>query len=88
MQIVSQQPVDGGRIVRLAFWAAPHGGQRTIFGWSPSPDAGLPFSNLANDYPQRIRYWREGRDLLAEIAMGNGSKGRCWRYGSELPLVA
>jgi Domain of unknown function (DUF6265) len=32
------------------------------------------FENAAHDFPQRIRYWREGRELRAEISLIDGSK--------------
>lgn len=32
------------------------------------------FENAAHDYPQRIEYWREGRQLKAEISLLDGSK--------------
>jgi hypothetical protein len=50
------------------------------FGWSPSNEAGVTFFNVAHDYPQRIRYWREGDVLNAEIALKDGSKPMRWVY--------
>lgn len=38
------------------------------------------FENRDHDYPQRIRYWRSGPDLMAETALADGSKARRWRY--------
>jgi hypothetical protein len=32
------------------------------------------FENGAHDYPQRIRYWREGKQLKARISMIDGSR--------------
>jgi hypothetical protein len=69
-----------GSVVRLAYFAAPGGGPWTIFAWSRHEGPGLTFYNAANDYPQRIRYWREGKELIAEIALEDGSKARRWRY--------
>jgi hypothetical protein len=80
MQIVLDQGSDDGPVVRMAFWAAPNGGSRTLFGWQPDEEPGLTFFNLANDYPQRIRYWREGDALMAEISMADGSKRVRWTY--------
>ncbi len=40
----------------------------------------LPFVNTQHDYPQRIRYWREGDDLFAEIALADRSKAMQWHY--------
>jgi len=38
------------------------------------------FENRDHDYPQRIRYWREGEVLMAEISLADGSKPMRWRY--------
>jgi hypothetical protein len=65
---------------KLVFWAAPSGQGRTRFTWAPSSEPGVTFVNSANDYPQRIRYWRQGSDLLAEISMSDGSKAHRWRF--------
>ena len=32
------------------------------------------FEDAAHDYPQRVRYWREGEALMAEISLLDGSK--------------
>jgi hypothetical protein len=81
MQIVLRDKTASDHaIVRMAFWAEPNGTGRTAFGWSPRPMPGVTFYNAANDYPQRIRYWREGDALIAEIAMEDGSKPMRWTY--------
>jgi len=79
MQIVLDQPNEAGATIRMAFWAAG-GTNRTLFAWSPGEAPGVSFHNSAHDYPQRIRYWREGADLMAEIAMEDGSRAMRWRY--------
>jgi hypothetical protein len=38
------------------------------------------FANPAHDYPQRIRYWREGPLLKAEISLADGSRPANWEY--------
>ena len=40
----------------------------------------VTFANAAHDYPQRIRYWREGEELLGEISLADGSRAMRWRY--------
>ena len=78
MQIVLNDPATNARMV---FYGAPNGKSRTPFGWQPgSPGPGLTFFNVANDYPQRIRYWRDGRLLKAEIAMEDGSRPIAFTY--------
>lgn len=79
MQIFFEE-TDDPAAVRLAFWASPGGANRTMFAWVPSDEPGVTFFNMQNEYPQRIRYWREGRELLAEISLADGSKPRRWRY--------
>ena len=34
---------------------------------------GVTFVNADNDYPKRVRYWREGGELRAEISQLDGS---------------
>jgi hypothetical protein len=80
MQIVLDKDVSDDRSVRMAFWGAPRGVNRTLFAWIPSKEPGVTFSNAGHDYPQRIRYWRDGPDLLAEISLLDGSKPVRWRY--------
>lgn len=41
---------------------------------------GLSFVNLDNGYPQRILYWRDGEELLAEIAFIDGRERVRWRF--------
>ena len=64
----------------LAFWAAPNGANRTMFLIEPGAQPGLTFVNPKNEYPQRIRYWREGEELHAEISLLDGSKKVSWRF--------
>ena len=40
----------------------------------------IEFTNPAHDYPQRIRYWREGDKLIAEIALIDGKRAVSWTY--------
>ncbi|MCX8475079.1 MAG: DUF6265 family protein [Sphingomonas sp.] len=80
MQIVLNQENGDGPVVRMAFLAAPRGGDRTMFAWSPGDLPGVAFFNAAHDYPQRIRYWREGERLMAETSLADGSKPRRWTY--------
>ena len=73
------------RIVRaadgtLALHAAPEGGKETIFPVLEQGVRDISFANPDHDYPQRIRYWREGRLLMAETAMMDGSNAQNWTY--------
>ena len=65
---------------RLAYFASPGGKGWTMFAGEAGHGPGLAFVNKANEYPQRIRYWRDGAELHAEIAMADGTKARRWRF--------
>ncbi|HSX54799.1 MAG TPA: DUF6265 family protein [Sphingomonas sp.] len=67
-------------IIKLAFIGAPGGKDPVVFAWSPSPEPGVTFFNAAHDYPQRVRYWRQGQELHAEISLADGSKAGRWVY--------
>ena len=69
--------------IGMTFFASPGGTNRTAFKWTPSEEKGVTFTNAAHDYPQQIRYWREGRDLLAEVSLIDGSKVQRWRYAPK-----
>jgi hypothetical protein len=43
----------------------------------------MTFENGAHDYPQRIRYWRDGALLRAEISKLDGSRPESWAYTQE-----
>lgn len=58
----------------LAFRASPGGEGWTSFAASDDPGEGVTFLNPQNDYPQRVRYWREGGELKAEISLLDGSE--------------
>ena len=82
MQII-REDTDDPAVVKLGFWASPGGASRTLFAAIPAEPPGVTFVNLANDYPQHIRYWREGADLMAEISLEDGSKPQRWRYSRK-----
>ena len=45
----------------------------------------IEFANPAHDYPQRIRYWRQGKLLMAEISKLDGSEAVRWNYRPVVP---
>ncbi|WP_052507692.1 DUF6265 family protein [Sphingomonas hengshuiensis] len=64
----------------LVFHAEPRGQAPTDFrAIMVSADA-ITFENRAHDYPQRVRYWREGAALMAEISLADGSKPMRWTF--------
>jgi hypothetical protein len=73
------------RIVRkpdgsLAYVPMPGGGAPVEFAMVRQDGQSIEFANPAHDYPQRIRYWREGDRLHAEIALIDGSRAIGWSY--------
>lgn len=45
----------------------------------------IEFANPAHDYPQRIRYWRQGKLLMAETSKLDGSAAVRWNYRPVVP---
>jgi hypothetical protein len=74
MQIIAA--TDG----KLVYWASPDGGTRVSFTEASRGPTEIVFANAAHDYPQRIRYWREGEMLNAEISLIDGSRAMRWQY--------
>jgi len=67
------------RIVReadgkLAFWAIAGDQKPVRFVATQKTAEEIVFENPGHDYPQRIRYWREGKELKAQISLIDGSK--------------
>ena len=64
----------------LAYVPMPNGGAPVEFALVKQGDRSIEFANPAHDFPQRIRYWREGDTLHAEIALIDGSRAVKWSY--------
>jgi hypothetical protein len=64
----------------LVLWASPQGIKPTRFRLVMIERRQLVFENPGHDYPQRIRYVRDGNILIATISMLDGSKPATWRY--------
>lgn len=69
-------PHEGG----LAFFGSPRGAPATVFPLVRQEGTSLVFENLAHDFPQRVRYAREGDVLTARVESADGAKGMSWRY--------
>lgn len=63
---------------KLAFYAMPRGAPASEFPVVSQSGTAIIFENKAHDYPQRIRYWRDGALLKAEISLADGSKAHGW----------
>ena len=77
---IQRAETDDSAIPPMTFYGAPGGQNRTAFVWVAGDSKGVTFVNETHDYPQRIRYWLEGKELVAEIALKDGSKAMSWRY--------
>ncbi len=71
-----QRRADGA----ISYFAQPKGGAAVEFPMVTVSDGAVEFANPAHDYPQRIRYWREGQLLMAEISRIDGSDAVRWNY--------
>ncbi len=63
-----------------AFYAYPAGKGPTQFVRTDFGDRTVTYENAENDYPQRIRYWRDGDQLKAEISMLDEANKRGFTY--------
>lgn len=84
MQIGPVRPEATSGARGLAFRASLRGSEWTAFELAESELPGMTFVNAAHDYPQRIRYWREGEKLRAEISLADGSQPMQWTFSKAL----
>jgi Domain of unknown function (DUF6265) len=71
---------------RLVFLAQPGGKSPAVeFPLATMSEQAIEFANPAQDYPQRIRYWRQGQLLMAEIARIDGSRAVRWNFRPVAP---
>jgi hypothetical protein len=71
-----QRKTDGS----ISYYAQPRGAPPTEFPLVSSGEEVVELANPAQDYTQRIRYWRQGQLLMAEIAKMDGSEAVRWNY--------
>ncbi len=64
----------------ISFFAQPMGKPATEFKQALVGPDSIEFTNTSHDYPQRIRYWRQGQLLMAEISRIDGSDAMRWHY--------
>lgn len=72
--------IEWGGDGKLVFYGSVRGGARVAFPATATGPRSIVFANPQHDYPQRIRYWREGSDLAAEISLADGARPVRWRY--------
>ncbi|MFM5930435.1 MAG: DUF6265 family protein [Novosphingobium sp.] len=71
-----QRKADG----RISFFAQPYGRPASEFPMAVTSEQAIEFANPQHDYPQRIRYWRQGQLLMAEISKMDGTKAVRFNY--------
>lgn len=71
-----RQDEDGA----ITFFAAPSGNNWTPFAAEAADGQSATFVNPDNDYPQKVRYWREGELLKARISMLDDSNPMEWTF--------
>lgn len=76
-----RQKPDGS----ISFVIQPPGRPATEFPMVLVSEEAIEFANPAHDYPQRIRYWRQGKLLMAEISKIDGSQVMRWNYRPVVP---
>jgi hypothetical protein len=62
------------------YWGSPNGVTPVGFRLSQSGPSSATFDNPDHDYPQRIRYRREGDALVATISAIDDSHAMSWTY--------
>lgn len=72
--------IETGADGKPVFYGSPKGAPRVAFPAITVGEREIVFANPQHDYPQRIRYWREGMDLNAEISAMDGSQTFRWHY--------
>ncbi|MFM5948393.1 MAG: DUF6265 family protein [Novosphingobium sp.] len=70
---------------KLSFFAQPQGKSAVEFPLVLISEEAIEFANPAHDYPQRIRYWRQGQLLMAEISRIDGSDAMRFNYRPVVP---
>lgn len=69
----------------ITFMAQPQGKPAREFPMVLVSEEAIEFANPAHDYPQRIRYWRQGKLLMVEISKIDGSQAMRWNYRPVVP---
>jgi len=69
----------------ISLFAQPSGKPPSEFPMVLKSEEAIEFANPRHDYPQRIRYWRQGKLLMAEISKLDGSEAVRWNYRPVVP---
>jgi hypothetical protein len=69
----------------ISYFAQPQGKAAVEFPMVLVSEEAIEFANAAHDFPQRIRYWRQGKLLMAEVSRLDGSDAQRWNYRPVVP---
>lgn len=77
-----QSRIDPGKAPGKAyvFNAYPAGKGPSAFTEIERSETSITFADPSHDYPQRIRYARDGNRMIAEISLIDGSKGQGFAF--------
>jgi hypothetical protein len=65
---------------RLAYMASPNGRAAIVFPLVELSGTSATFANPDHDFPQRIRYERDGDVMRATISAADGSNATSWTF--------
>lgn len=72
--------IQAGEDDEIVYLAQPGGGPGVGFYLVRSEGTSATFENPTHDFPQRIRYVRDGDTLTATISAIDGTRARSWTY--------
>ena len=72
--------VQSGEDHEIVYLAQPGGGPGVGFYLVQADGTGVTFENPTHDFPQRIRYQRNGDVMVATISKLDGSNAMSWTY--------
>ncbi len=72
--------IQAGEDDEIIYLAQPNGGAGIGFYLVRAEGTSATFENPTHDFPQRIRYARDGDTLTATISAIDGSRARSWTY--------
>lgn len=73
---------QGGQV---SLFLQAQGGSPVEFPLVLISEEAIEFANPSNGYPQRIRYWRQGKLLMAEASRLDGSDVTRWNFRPVVP---
>lgn len=65
---------------RIAFYGMPGGAPAVAFRMVQQKPGHIIFENAAHDFPQRVSYRLNGKQLIATVSKIDGSSAESWTY--------